>query len=98
MKSKLLLTYLQNTSENLEDIRELVLLLRASSEKTHRQDGTKYQGMNIISMVIVLHVTVLVTRLWTIHSMEEYVVEVPIKQLDVGPVITLSMFLQISTP
>ena len=33
MKSKILLTYLQKTSEKMEDIKELVLLLIESSEK-----------------------------------------------------------------
>ena len=75
MKAKLLLTYLQKASENLEDIRDLVLLLRASSEKTHLQDGTKHQGMNVISMVIVMHVMVLVTRLWILLAMGEEVLE-----------------------
>ena len=63
MKAKLLLIYLQKTSGNLEDIKELVLLLRASSEKIHLQNGTRHPGMNIDSMVIATHVMVLVTRL-----------------------------------
>ena len=49
--------------------------------------------MNIDSMVIAILVMVLVTRLWIVHSMEEYVVEVPITLLDVGLVITLVMLL-----
>ena len=54
--------------------------------------------MNIDSMVIASHVKVLVTRLWTVHSMEEEVLEVPIAQLDVGLVTILSMLQQIATP
>ena len=96
MKAKLLLIYLQKTSGNLEDIKELVLLLRASSEKTHLQSGTRYPGMNIDSMVIAIHVMVLVTRLWTVHSMEEEVLEVQITQLDAGLVTILAMLLQIA--
>ena len=97
MKSKLLPTYLQKTSKNLEEIKELVLLLRASSEKTYHQSGTRYPGMNIDSMVIVIHVMVLVTRLWTVHSMEEEVLEVQITQLDARLITILAMLLQIAT-
>ena len=52
--------------------------------------------MNIDSMVIAIHVMVLVTRLWTVHSMEE-VLEVQITKLDAGLVITLAMLLLIAT-
>ena len=97
MKAKLLLTYLQKTSEISEDIKELVLLLIASSEKIHLQNGTRHPCMNIDSMVIATHVMVLITRMWTVHSMEEEVLEVQITQLDVGPVIILAMLLQIAT-
>ena len=68
------------TLENLEDIRELVLLLRASSKKIHLQYGTKHQGMNVISMVIVMHVTVLVTSLWIANSMGEEVLEIKVTE------------------
>ena len=54
--------------------------------------------MNIDSMVIANLVMVVVTSLWTVYSIEEDVVEVPIKQLDVRIVITLVMLLQIATP
>ena len=97
MKAKLLLIYLQKSSKNLEDIRELVLLLKVSLEKTHLQSGTRYPGMNIDSMVIAIHVMVLVTRMWTVHSMEEEVLEVQIAQLDAGSVTILAMLPQIST-
>ena len=43
--------------------------------------------MNMDSMVISILVMVLVTRIWTVHSMEEEVLEVPITQLDAGLVI-----------
>ena len=57
-----------------------------------------HPGMNIDSMVIANLVMVVVTSLWTVYSIEEDVVEVPIKQLDVRIVITLVMLLQIATP
>ena len=55
-------------------------------------------GMNIDSMVIAIHVMVLFTRLWTVHSMKEEVLEVSITQLDAGLVTILAMLLQIATP
>ena len=78
MKAKLLHTYLQKRLDNLEDIRELVLLLKASSEKIHLQSGTKHPSMNIDSMDIAILVMVLVTRLWTVHFLEEEVLQVSI--------------------
>ena len=54
--------------------------------------------MNIDSMVIPNILMVMVTILWTVYSMEDDAVEVPIKQLDVRIVITLVMLLQIATP
>ena len=97
MKAKLFITYLQKTLENLEDIKKLVQHVKPSSEKIHLQSGTSYLGMNIDSMVIAIHVMVLATRLWTVHSMEEQVLEVQITQSDVGLVITLAMLLLIVT-
>ena len=88
MKSKLLLTYLQNKSENLEDIMDVILLLRESSKNLHIRSGTRNPGMHIYSMVISIHVMVLVTRLWTIHSTKE-------EALDYRLVTILSMLLQI---
>ena len=76
---------------------DLVLLLKESSEKTHLQSGTRYPGMNIDLMVIAIHVMVLVARMWTVHSMEEEVLEVQLTQLDVGLVTILAMLLQIAT-
>ena len=101
MKAKLLLVYLHRIKKNSKDqknIKELVPLLKASSKKIHRQRGTRHPCMNIDSMVISIHVMVLVTRLWTVHSMEEEVLEFPITQFDAGLVAILAMLLQSATP
>ena len=54
--------------------------------------------MNIDSMVIAILVMVLVTRLWTVHSMEKDVVKVPITLLNAGHVTELGMLLLTVTP
>ena len=48
-------------------------------------------------MVIAMHVVVLVTGLWTAHSVEEEVLEVEVTQLDVGHVTKLDILLLIVT-
>ena len=67
MRAKILLTYLQKTSEISKDIKELVLLLKAISEGKQLQDGTKVLGMKVDSMVIILVIT-LVISLWIVDS------------------------------
>ena len=84
VKAKLLLIYLQKTSKNLEDVKELVLLLKESSENRHLLGGIKHPDMKTVLMVIATHVMILVTRLWIVDSMKEEKLEVPTTQLDAG--------------
>ena len=99
MKAMLLFVYMHRikNSKDQKNIKDFIPLLKASSEKIRLQNGTRHLGMNIDSMVIAIHVMVLFTRLWTVHSMEE-VLEFPVTQLDVGLVTILAMLLLISTP
>ena len=86
MKAKLLVKNLHNTKKNLEDhkdIKKLVPLLKANSEERQLQDGIKHPGMKTISMVIVTHVMILVTRHGIADTMQE-VLGILTIQLDVG--------------
>ena len=78
VKTKMLPIHLHMTTKNLEDkkcLKKLALHLKSNSKKRQLQGGTKVRGMNVISMVIVMHVTVLVTRLWVVLAMGEEVLE-----------------------
>ena len=89
-----MLLHVQKSSLEAQNCnKELVLFLKASSEKKQLQDGTKVPGMKVDSMVIVIFVLNLVIKLWIVDSTEEEVVEGPMNQLYVGHVIKLDMFL-----
>ena len=78
-------------------------MINKDKEGHNQQKGLCYirdhliPGMKIILMVIAMHVVVLVTRLWTTHSMEEEVLEVEVTQLDVGHVTKLDILLLTAT-
>ena len=74
-------------------------MINKDQEGHNQQKGLCYRrdhlilGMKIILMVISIHVVVLVTRLWTAHSMEEEVLEFEVTQLDAGHVTKMEIFL-----
>ena len=74
-------------------------MINKDQEGHNQQKGLCYRrgnlipGMKIILMVIAMHGVVLVTRLWTTHSMEEEVLEVEVTQLDAGHVTKLDILL-----
>ena len=75
MKEKLLSKYLQRTQKtsDQEDLKELIKelapLLKADLERKKSQDGTKFLGIEMVLMVIVILVIILDTKPWTAEAM-----------------------------
>ena len=97
VKAKILLICMQKTSKNLEDVKELVLLLKESSENRHLLGGIKHPDMKTVLMVIATHVMILVIGHWIADFMQE-VLGLTTIWLDVRHVTMLAILLQIATP
>jgi hypothetical protein len=75
LKEKLLSKDLQRTQKtsDQEDLKELIKelapLLKVDLERKQSQDGTKFLGMEMILMVIVILVIILDTKPWTAEAM-----------------------------
>ena len=60
--------------------------MKQGVRSVHQRKQLQDPGMKVASMVIVIFVLTLVIRLWSVGSMEEEGLEVPMSQLDVGHV------------
>ena len=76
-------------------IKELAPLLKADSEKSQFQDGTKFPGMEMVLIVIVILVIILATKPWTAEAMSKGMLEIPTTLPDVGHATVLAILLHI---
>ena len=101
LKEKFLSKDLQRTQKtsNQEDLKELIKelapLLKADLERKQSQDGTKFPGMEMVLMAIVILVIILDTKPWTAEAMWEGMLEIPTTLPDVGHEIVLVILLHI---
>ena len=70
-------------------------LLKANLEKRQFQDGTKFLGMELVLMVIVILVIILSTKPWTVEAMWKWMLEIPTTLSDVGYATVLAILLHI---
>ena len=64
------ITWKTSDQEDIKELtKELAPLLKADLEKRQFQDGTKFLGMEMVLMVIVILVIILDTKPWTAEAM-----------------------------
>ena len=101
LKEKLLSKDLHKTlkTSDQEDLKELIKelapLLKADSEKRQFQDGTKFLGMEMVLMVIVILLIILYAKPWTIEAMWKGMLETPTSLSNVGHATVLGILVHI---
>ena len=70
-------------------------LTKADSKNRQFQDGTKFPGMEMVLMAIVILVIILATKPWTAEAMWKGMLEIPTTLSDVGHATILAILLHI---